>query len=324
MLALRAELPELAATLDAAAPWVLLKGPVLPQRAGARVSRSYGDLDLLVDRRDLPAVVEALERIGCQLLERNWSLLARLGPGELALRTPGGHHLDLHWHLLNDEESRCAFPVSTAALLQRRTSMALDGGRVPVLADVDLCLHVILHAAKSGADHLIWLYDLAAAVEQEPDWQDLVDAARRWHVELPAAWLLSLTSVVLDLDVPTEVVSALDPHRIARTSMSAVQRVAPVQTAEGASLARLLVRSLRSDGRRSGVVLVRHAGAWAAGQLRPRGATSSAFDPDPHGDEAEGRRQFFTALVNPPAAGPLSAPACWPPLVGDVGAAADR
>ena len=306
VLALRAELPLLSAALHASAPWVVLKGPVLPQRVGATVSRSYGDLDLLVSRRDFPTVVEALEAVGCTVLERNWSLLRQLGPGELALRTPGGHHVDLHWHLLNDPEGRRAFPVSTEQLLERRTSTLLDGALVPVLDDVDMSLHVVLHAAKSGADHLIWLYDLAAAVERDPDWDQLVRTARAWQVQLPAAWMLSLTGRLLGLRVPRGVLSELDPHGVARGSMRAVQVVTPVQTATGPNLSRLLVRSLRADGRQTGDAVLRHARAWAEGRVRSRPAGPTAFDPDPQGDEEGGRRRFFTELLHPRAGGPLA------------------
>lgn len=270
------------------------------------MSRSYGDLDLLVSRRHFPAVVEALEAIGCQLLERNWSLVTELGPGELALRTPGGHHLDLHWHLLNDHEGRRAFPVSTERLLERRTSVLLDGGLVPVLADVDTCVHVVLHAAKSGADHLIWLYDLAAAIERDPDWDALVHTAREWQVQLPTAWMLDLTARLLDLQVPRAVLTALDPHRVARGGMRAVQTVAPVQTATGPNVSRLLVRSLRSDGWQTGAALLRHTRAWVEGRVGPPRAGPTAFDPDPLGREEEGRRRFFSELVHPPALGPLA------------------
>ena len=81
------ELTSLAATLDAAGvPFMVVKGPVLAEVIYPRNDmRSYGDLDLVIDRRVFGDAVTALLESGCDMLDRNWRVIRR------EMRGPGAH-----------------------------------------------------------------------------------------------------------------------------------------------------------------------------------------------------------------------------------------
>ena len=85
---LRSLLPALA---PAAGRWCFVKGPVLAHLAYPRPdAREYADLDLLVDRRSLGLVLEALEAAGASVHDRNWPLVHQSMRGELTVILPFG------------------------------------------------------------------------------------------------------------------------------------------------------------------------------------------------------------------------------------------
>jgi hypothetical protein len=151
----------LAAALDEAAiPCAVLKGPVLREEVFRDGARDYTDLDVLVRGRDLRATVTALSGAGARLLPADWARASRARTAELAMELRHGTVLDLHVSLVNKGAARSGFGLRTAALLERRVPCVLGGASATRLDDLDLVLHVLLHACLSGAHQLRWLLDV--------------------------------------------------------------------------------------------------------------------------------------------------------------------
>ena len=208
-LAMRRDLAVAAGALaGSGAAWAVVKGPALAVTAyGAWHEREFGDLDVLVDPRSLPAALDALEAAGARLVDRNWPLIARRQQGEITLRLRHGSILDLHWHLMNTPERRAAVGVSTADLLSRRRTSDLGAGPLPVLAPEDALVHVALHALHGGADRLLWLLDVKRSLSTT-DGPALRRRAAAWRAELPLAVVLDRVEMALGLPAGTDEATA--------------------------------------------------------------------------------------------------------------------
>ncbi len=182
-------------------PWLLFKGPVLAEVVyGSPILRSPVDLDVLVPRASFEPAVRSLERAGCVVYERNWTLVRSAELGSLRLHTPTGALIDLHWDLLNDAAARAALTVSSADALARAREVSLGHvGRVRTLDPVDTVVHLALHAALAGAHRLVWLADVAAAYRHltPTDRATVRIRAAAWSVEPALALVLRRCGAVL-------------------------------------------------------------------------------------------------------------------------------
>lgn len=189
---------------DADVPHAVLKGPLLSAMVYTdRHVRDYTDLDLLVSPRHLRRAVEAIDRLGARLLPADWAHVTRARTAELALQLPHGTVLDLHCSLINRGRTRDGFSLRTDDLLARRVTRTVDGTELDSLDDLDLVLHVLLHACLSGLGQLRWLLD----AQQCTEWLDagpeeLATRAHERGLALPARVVLD--SVVRHLDPRVE------------------------------------------------------------------------------------------------------------------------
>lgn len=235
-------------------PWVVLKGPVLSELAHPVAGlRPYGDLDLLVDPQDLEDVVHVLQGLDWRLQDTNHRLLQRVVPGELHLRGPSGIDMDLHWSITNSRVARQTLPVSTRDLLARRVVRSVGRLDLPTLDDADLLLHLCLHAARSGADVLLWLLDVDNWVRRHPaSVEQLRARARAVGAGLACGVVLSRSRSVFGTPVPAEVLEALLGEGVWPALAAAVDRVQPVPGLRSPrNLPRLIARATRADGTQS-------------------------------------------------------------------------
>jgi hypothetical protein len=170
-----AELDRLLGALDV--PWLVVKGPALVPLYRDPGLRSSSDLDVLVASRHFGRVVRAMQDAGYEHLVVNWPLVQRFRAGELTMRS-GDATIDLHWHVLYSFFERRGLDIDIGAFLERRVAATVGGRQLPTLDPVDTVLHLGIHAAKSGADRLVWLKDLDLAVRDgRVDLDELVDRA---------------------------------------------------------------------------------------------------------------------------------------------------
>lgn len=254
-------------TLDAAAlPWLLLKGPSLTRVHGAAMLRTYGDLDVLVHGAALRDVICALEGGGAQVFDRNWTLIRRAAKGEVHLELPSGSHLDLHWHLINDQDRRQAFTIPLEQLLDDAVDLDLDGTSARVLHPADEICYVALHALLSGAHRLVWLKDVERLLHHVAvPAGSIADRARSWGVALPLAMLLHRIDRCLGLPpAGRELLTLLPEGRAWQwVGQQVWQRVPATIDPSARSPARLVARSTRpTTGSSVGTLVRRSTGVW--------------------------------------------------------------
>lgn len=283
------ELRRLAPILnESGVPWAVIKGPAMVELVyGDPGLRPYSDLDVVVAPAGFDRVLSTLAEAGLRPLDRNWTAIRRQMFGELHFLLDGDVPLDLHWNFVNLYRGRIRIP--TGDVLDRARPESLAGVKVPVLEATDALLHLALHATLSGADRLIWILDVARAIEaRPPDWELLVRRAREWHIGAPVGLMLDRARRTLGAEIPAHVTDEL-LGRGYRILSSAVDRISPWQLAEGrlTSGSLLLTRSMGLG--------IAGAMAWLAAR------TVRHFDPrEPRRSSAatpSGGRNEFEAFV---------------------------
>jgi hypothetical protein len=268
-----AALSSVRAALGEDVTWLAVKGPILDAVLYPRSRlRSYRDLDVLVAPWQLRDAVERLEDAGYVVADRNWRLILRTVAGELHLQREGCAPVDLHWTLVFDADVRERFRFETGAMIARSRTVQVAGGPVRTLDRVDTLLHLAVHAALEGGDRLVWLKDLDVAARDDVPWDELVERARAYGVQLPTAMLLARAAHVLGSPVPDSTVADLAP-KTWRALTGVSDAIFPVAASRGIGTpSTLLARSARKNVRTTLLHAARGLGRRArsvgGGQLR--------------------------------------------------------
>jgi hypothetical protein len=141
---------------------------------------------------------------------------------------------DVHWHLLNRENVRDGFSITTDDLFDRSRAIDVGGRSIPTLDPVDTLLHVALHAALSGGDRLIWLKDIERAlVVEHPSWDDVIQRAETWKAGRSVAITLNRARRSLGAPVPEEVLDSLFASRLWRGLSDRIDHRSPTERSVG-------------------------------------------------------------------------------------------
>ena len=159
---------------QATLPMLVFKGiPLALQTTGSLTARGRGDLDLLVDPRQLPAAVTLLESAGfsrCpgefpRQLGSVWGRCSRWAGYEFSLvrQSPAGlQWIDLHWALSNVREPLPSFESAW----QCGEQLDLNGQLVRTLSRLHAFRHACAHAAKDDWMCLRNLIDIHRLADQ--------------------------------------------------------------------------------------------------------------------------------------------------------------
>lgn len=174
---------------------ILLKGADLGHRLyGDPAARLMDDVDLLVDRKDLPEAGRLLAEMGFQLpsgfLELNpghWEIL-----GKALEYTPSSGRefsVDLHWEI---GAVLYFYRIPFAPLRKNAVPFSSHELLVYVLAPEDLIIHICLNAQKDpGIPILSQFLDLLLALTRLPiNWRTLTDRARSFQCQRPVFLML--------------------------------------------------------------------------------------------------------------------------------------
>lgn len=200
------ELVRVASALEGGGvPCIPFKGPALSLVAYGDASvREFGDLDILVRPRDVPAARRILGALGYRSeyaipghAER--ALLAAHKHYDVVLRGAAGNVVELHWKTDPD------FPVEQDDAGWWSTRPRLDFGAAALRAfePSELMLVLLLHAAKHHWTSLQWLADVAALARREPiDWAWIAERSAALHCRRRVALGVWLMRGVLNASVP--------------------------------------------------------------------------------------------------------------------------
>lgn len=194
------------------------KGPALAAGAfGHLALREFGDLDILVRRRDVPAARETLVSMGLspyrRLSPRQEDLHFRY---ESAFEYLGDNGLmvELHWELTS---WRSLFPLDPESLWDRLDPVSVAGRTVYTLPPHDLLLYLCAHGAKHRWERLQWVCDIAELSQaREWPWTEILNRAASSGVRRLLLVALSLAEVLLDVEFPAAVRVQMEADSVAR------------------------------------------------------------------------------------------------------------
>ena len=195
---------------------LVVKGPVLAVRAyGDPAMRSYGDLDLLVRRRDIRRATELMIASGYQPAVPLRAIDAGKIPGQYLFSKPDSRLLiELH----NDFTLRY-FPrrLPLERFFERQIRVQLDSREVPALSVEDELVLICVHGAKHLWERLMWIADVAALVSRQSnlDWERAAVSAREVGAERMLRVGLQLAATLLKARMPDAVLAKVNSDRAA-------------------------------------------------------------------------------------------------------------
>jgi len=216
-------------------PCILLKGAALVHTLYADPGlRHVGDLDLLVDERDVPRTASLLEAMGFRRFGRPLRTEWPTGEFHLVYVRDGALAVELHWRLFEDH---LPYVFDLSAVREQAVRGApLPAGMSAMSAEHELshlCIHLERHALvyrslierpdwlelivmPRGLGRLVWLYDVALYLRRRGhtlDWDQLVADARRWAIDARLRVVLELCERTLGVGAPAEVIGELGRPR---------------------------------------------------------------------------------------------------------------
>ena len=191
-------------------PVVLLKGASLAERVYGNIAlRPMVDLDLLVQRAQVPAALRALEEHGYYRYEAEAHPGATLSyENEVVLCRPGvvDTFLEIHWSLIDSPYYQRILTMDWFW----ETSIPGRVGDVAALAlgveaqVLHLCAHLHLHHQGAG---LLWWQDVAETLvlhRQEVDWDQLLARAETNQLLIPLQRTLLPLAQAWRVPIPVE------------------------------------------------------------------------------------------------------------------------
>lgn len=224
-------------------PCAPLRGLALAERLhGDITARPMGDIDLLVQKANLPQVATILRELGFQEMDR------RAGFAQ-AFSYTLKFFKDRHGWVIIEPHWTIAYPpfvdrVDMEGVWRRCKKGRVVGADTWLLGPEDLLLHVCLHLThRDGTAPLLWFYEIDRLVRLEEaalDWHRLVVTAREAGLESLLSRTLEKVRALFGTPVPDWVLERL--------------ATAPRKSVEG-RFVRLLAGAPDVDGKESLAVL---------------------------------------------------------------------
>ena len=199
------------------------KGPTLAAELyGSPAWRQFGDLDILVSRREVMRARELLVQGGYRLrvpldAAQDAAHFRSDSVYDLMRERPDVM-LEMHWSLTTRSFAR---PLRLEHLLANLRRAPLAGGQATYLGREDLLLLLCIHGTKHLWERLSWICDVADLLRLEDseenrfDWDKLQQLAERFAVKRMVALGLTLAHEILDAPLPPEIVQwAHDQKRV--------------------------------------------------------------------------------------------------------------
>ncbi|WP_066375537.1 nucleotidyltransferase domain-containing protein [Anabaena sp. CA = ATCC 33047] len=196
---------------------IAFKGPILATSAYGNLSlRRFGDLDILVEKQDVPEVIELLKTQKYQPQEYLTAARNELQEvfGECSLVSDDGRvFIDLHWEL-----TPTYFPYKPKfnQLWERLEPISLAGNTVRQLSLEDSLLYLCVHGCKDLWQSLSWICDIAELIKAYPQiqWSTLWEEAKKQNCERMLLLGLTLAQDIQGITLPDEVKQRINASAI--------------------------------------------------------------------------------------------------------------
>src|SRR5215207_3022601 len=208
-LLLTGELLRLLRALEAqAVPAVPYKGPALAIDAyGNLAFREFGDLDILVRKRDVRKARVVLASMGYQQQEQLAGAQEEAflrSQCEYIFVNDTGCVVEVHWAIV---PRKISFSFDTEDLWTRLEHTMLGGDTVSTFSPEDTLLILCVHGSKHRWRRLTWICDVAELINahQDLNWQEVMAQAAALGSERMLLLGLFLANDLLGIDLPEHV-----------------------------------------------------------------------------------------------------------------------
>ena len=190
------------------------KGPILSLAAYGDVAlRQAGDLDILIEKRDLRRATALLDSEGYaidpQLTAAQLSSHLRFDCEISLVHQESGCVVDLHWGLA---PKRFHFALNPGDFFQRLQTITLGNHTLRTFSNEDLVVFLCMHGAKHLWVRLEWISSLAELIRNSEgiNWVTVVENARRSHsLRRLLLGLMLAKDLRPDIQIPEQVFTAV-------------------------------------------------------------------------------------------------------------------
>jgi hypothetical protein len=196
----------LSAFNDNEIPVICLKGLYLGEKVYQNIfSRSMGDLDLLLKKRDIPKALSILESLGYQSTtyfdHNDKNLDVKHVP---PFKNKKGAFIEIHWTILAEDEP---FQIDIDGIWTRAIPVTIAGVNTTAMSLEDLILHLAIHLTYQHYLRigLRGLFDIALVIKNNQnlvDWSTLSDRAENWGATRTLNLTFQLLKEILSVQIP--------------------------------------------------------------------------------------------------------------------------
>ncbi len=208
-------------------PVVALKGIALAELVYENVAlRPMADVDLLVQKRNLPEVMKTLFKLGFEIQPQEKRVTIKyMNELHLVKRQENLHLpiliINIHWDLTAPVRFKGATKINTQQMVLKARPGKVACSNILVMAPEDQILWVIYHATfQHPFIGLLQLCDVAELIklkENELNWQILVKTSRNGRIATAVYYFLSLSRKLLEAPIPDWALKALAPNLLKRS-----------------------------------------------------------------------------------------------------------
>ena len=214
---------------------VVLKGGALREVAYQDpVERPVGDLDLLVEKGEMPRALQALTGGGYTAPDPEMIRRFETDHFHLPLTNRGGFEVELHWGL---GQPSAPWQLDPAGMLARAVSVPSTRGEMRVPTVEDMVVHLCSQNTEDDFSKLRRLVDIdRVTAVQPPDWDRIVSLSRAGGLEIIVGLSLQLAHRLLGTPLRAGMLQDLVPSRLTRLHLSLLQPEAGLLAGTGQAM----------------------------------------------------------------------------------------
>jgi len=194
-------------------PILSFKGAVLSELVYGDIShRQYGDLDVLIHKKDTLKMMTLLENEGYipEIALQNASKKTFLkAVNVLGFHTPSKKtFIEVHWELLS---KNYAITWDEKNLWKDITHIDINQHRLNTLSAEHTLLYLCTHGSKHLYERLSWVCDVDRLIRTQKslDWTSIIFTSKKMGMHRMVLLSLSLCQTLLDLPLPQEIEDAI-------------------------------------------------------------------------------------------------------------------
>jgi hypothetical protein len=201
---------------DSGVAAIAYKGPVLATLLyGNAALRQFGDIDILVQRRELPKAFEVLRTRGYRpelvFSPAQERLYVRHGNERVFVREGSKVQVDLHWGICLPQYP---FALSFESLCSRLAPVTVSGREIRTVVGDDLLILLCVHATYHRWARLALIAEVAEVVSASKlDWPAILERTRKSGSRRMLGVGISAAHSVLGAPLPKEVLDWLKTDR---------------------------------------------------------------------------------------------------------------